>query len=452
MPDLSVDFAGIKSPNPFWLASAPPTNSGEQVMRAFDAGWGGAVWKTLGDPIVNISSRLGSIDYTGQRMMGLTNIELITDRPLDVNLREITEVKKRYPGHALIVSLMVESRDDWVTLIKRSEDTGADGLELNFGCPHGMCERGMGSAVGQEPKVLEELVHWVMDAASIPVIAKLTPNITDVTEPAEAACRANVTALSLINTLQSIIGVDLDRLVPLPRVGDVSSHGGFCGPAVKPIALRMLAQLSRDPQVTVPVSGIGGIADWRDAAEFLALGATTVQVCTAVMHYGYRIVGELIDGLDAYLAEKRMDKVSDLVGAAVPAFKEWGELDLNYHVVAQIDADKCIGCQLCHVACHDGAHQCIHLPGTKAIPGNIAPMAEIAAQKAAESDGDSPYRVPWVDETECVGCNLCELVCPVENCITMVERRRAPEVDTWNDRVASGRDYVPGGLRELEKG
>lgn len=452
MPDLSVDFAGIKSPNPFWLASAPPTNSGEQVMRAFDAGWGGAVWKTLGDPIVNISSRLGSIDYTGQRMMGLTNIELITDRPLDVNLREITEVKKRYPGHALIVSLMVESRDDWVSIIKRSEDTGADGLELNFGCPHGMCERGMGSAVGQEPKVLEELVHWVMDAASIPVIAKLTPNITDVTEPAEAACRANVTALSLINTLQSIIGVDLDRLVPLPRVGDVSSHGGFCGPAVKPIALRMLAQLSRDPQVTVPVSGIGGIADWRDAAEFLALGATTVQVCTAVMHYGYRIVGELIDGLDAYLAEKRMDKVSDLVGAAVPAFKEWGELDLNYHVVAQIDADKCIGCQLCHVACHDGAHQCIHLPGTKAIPGNIAPMAEIAAQKAAEPDGDSPYRVPWVDETECVGCNLCELVCPVENCITMVERRRASEVDTWNDRVASGRDYVPGGLRELEKG
>ena len=147
MPDLSVDFAGIKSPNPFWLASAPPTNSGEQVMRAFDAGWGGAVWKTLGDPIVNVSSRLGSIDYTGQRMMGLNNIELITDRPLDVNLREITEVKKRYPGHALIVSLMVESRDDWMTLIKRSEDTGADGLELNFGCPHGMCERGMGSAV-----------------------------------------------------------------------------------------------------------------------------------------------------------------------------------------------------------------------------------------------------------------------------------------------------------------
>ena len=153
MADLSVDFCGIKSPNPFWLASAPPANTGDQVMRAFDTGWGGAVWKTLGVPIVNVSSRFGGVNYGGQRLMGLNNIELITDRPLDVNFREITEVKKRYPDHAVIVSLMVETRDEWRDIIKRSEDTGADGLELNFGCPHGMCERGMGSAVGQEPKV-----------------------------------------------------------------------------------------------------------------------------------------------------------------------------------------------------------------------------------------------------------------------------------------------------------
>jgi len=451
MPDLSIDFAGIKSPNPFWLASGPPTNSGDQVMRAFDHGWGGAVWKTLGNPIVNVSSRLGSLDYGAQRMMGLNNIELITDRPLDVNLREIALTKKRYPGHAVIVSLMFEEREEWQDILKRCEDTGADGVELNFGCPHGMCERGMGSAVGQEPKVLTELVRWVVDSTSLPVIAKLTPNITDIVDPGRAAQEGGATAVSLINTIQSLMGVDLDRLVPLPDVGGASSHGGYCGPAVRPIALRMVAQLARDPAFRLPLSGIGGIGTWRDAAEFLALGASSLQVCTAVMHYGYRIVEDLIEGLDGYLAGKGMASVNDLVGVAVPRFREWGELDLNYHVVAEIDDELCIGCQLCVVACDDGAHQCIHTAGTEAIPGHAAPMARIAAERAAAADPAHPYRVPWVDETECVGCNLCHLVCPVENCITMAERRRAPEVDTWNLRVTEGRDHVPGGLKDLPR-
>ncbi len=446
MPDLASNLAGIRSPNPFWLASAPPTNSGDQVMRAFDAGWGGAVWKTLGNPIVNVSSRLGSIDYGDRRMIGLNNIELITDRPLEVNLREIREVKKRYPKHAVIVSLMVETREEWREIIARSEDTGCDGLELNFGCPHGMCERGMGSAVGQEPKVLEELVRWVMEYAHIPVIAKLTPNIGHIEDPAFAAVRGGANAVSLINTIQSVIGVDLDRLVPLPRVANASSHGGYCGPAVKPIALRMVGVLARDERITVPISGIGGISNWRDAAEFLALGATNVQVCTAVMHHGYRIVEDMIEGLDGYLAQKKMRSVNELVGAAVPGFREWGDLDLNYHVVAKIDATKCIGCQLCHVACHDGAHQCIHQPGTPAHAGHVAPMAKIAAERARAAPADAPYRVPWVDETECVGCNLCALVCPVESCISMVEQRRAPNADTWHDRIRDGRDRVPGGL------
>ena len=450
MPDLAIDFAGLSSPNPFWLGSGPPTNSGDQVMRAFDSGWGGAVWKALGNPIVNVSARLGSVDLGSQRMMGLNNIELITDRPLDVNLREIAEVKGRYPDHALIVSLMFESREEWNDIIKRVEDTGADGFELNFGCPHGMCERGMGSAVGQEPKVLAELVSWVMDATSLPVIAKLTPNISDILEPAQAAQAGGADAISLINTIQSIMGVDLERLVPLPRVGDASSHGGYCGPAVKPIALRMVAQLARDSGFTLPISGIGGISTWQDAAEFLALGASSLQVCTAAMHHGYRIVEDLIDGLDGYLASKNMSSVGELVGAAVPGFKEWGELDLNYHVVAEIDEGKCIGCQLCVVVCHDGAHQCVHEPGKTAIAGHVAPMAEVAARKATSASVDAPYRVPWVDETECVGCNLCALVCPVHDCITMVERRRAPEVETWNDRVADGRDVVPGGLADLD--
>jgi len=447
--DLSVEFAGIRSPNPFWLASAPPTNSGDQVMRAFDAGWGGAVWKTLGTPIVNVSSRLGALNVGAERMAGFTNIELITDRPLSVNLREITETKRRFPDHAVVVSLMFNAREEWEDILKRCEDTGCDGVELNFGCPHGMCERGMGSAVGQEPKVLEELVRWVMASTSLPVIAKLTPNVTDILDPALAAQRGGANAVSLINTVQSIIGVDLDSLTPLPCVAGASTHGGYCGPAVKPIALRMVGQLARDPRFTLPISGIGGISSWRDAAEFLALGAGTVQVCTAVMHHGFRIVDDMIEGLSDYLDSRGMKGVSDLVGAAVPAFREWGELDLNYHVVAEIDADTCIGCQLCHVACHDSAHQCIHLPGTPAIDGHVAPQAVLAAERAAASPPGAPYRVPWVDETECVGCNLCALVCPVEGCIAMVEKRRAPEADSWNDRVARGDDHVPGGLDDL---
>ncbi|MFZ1676845.1 MAG: NAD-dependent dihydropyrimidine dehydrogenase subunit PreA, partial [Saprospiraceae bacterium] len=218
MANLQSNLAGIKSPNPFWLASAPPTNSGYQVMKAFDAGWGGAVWKTLGVPVVNVSSRYGSVNYRNSRMIGFNNIELITDRPLRDNLREITEVKKRFPDHAVIASLMVETKEQWHDIMRQVTDAGADGVELNFGCPHGMCERGMGSAVGQEPKVLKAIVSWVKEVATIPVIVKLTPNITDITRPAIAAVEGGGDAISLINTIQSLVGVDIDNFVPYPVV------------------------------------------------------------------------------------------------------------------------------------------------------------------------------------------------------------------------------------------
>ena len=240
MANLQTNLAGIKSPNPFWLASAPPTNSGYQIMKAFDAGWGGAVWKTLGVPVVNVSSRYGALNYRDNRMVGFNNIELITDRPLADNLREIEEVKKRFPDHAVIASLMVETREQWHQIVKDAENAGADGLELNFGCPHGMCERGMGSAVGQEPKVLMTIVSWVKEVAKVPVIVKLTPNITDITRPARAAQEGGGDAISLINTIQSLIGVDIDNFVTYPVVDGKSSNGGYCGPAVKPIAMNML--------------------------------------------------------------------------------------------------------------------------------------------------------------------------------------------------------------------
>jgi len=414
MADLSINFAGIKAPNPFWLASAPPTNSGYQVMKAFDAGWGGAVWKTLGVPVVNVSSRYGAVNYRDKKMIGFNNIELITDRPLKDNLKEIEEVKKYFPDHAVISSLMVETKEEWFQIVKDVENAGADGHELNFGCPHGMCERGMGSAVGQEPKVLKTIVEWVMEAASKPVIVKLTPNITDVTVPARAASEAGADAISLINTIQSIVNVDLDTFTPNPMVDGQSTNGGYCGPAVKPIALNMVKNCALDPAVTIPISGIGGIENWRDAVEHIMLGSGSVQVCTAVMHFGFGIIREMITGLTQYMDEKGFQSVDQMIGKALPQMKTWENLNLEYQIKARINEDKCIGCQLCYIACEDGAHQAIKLVG----------------------DGEN--RVPEIIDENCVGCNLCALVCPVENCIDMVQTDDGSKKETWLDRTISG--------------
>ncbi|MFZ1460277.1 MAG: NAD-dependent dihydropyrimidine dehydrogenase subunit PreA, partial [Ignavibacteria bacterium] len=418
------------SPNPFWLASAPPTNSGYQIMKAFDAGWGGAVWKTLGVPIVNVSSRYGSVNYRNTRMMGFNNIELITDRPLKDNLREIEEVKKYFPNHAVIASLMVETREQWHQIVKDAENAGADGLELNFGCPHGMCERGMGSAVGQEPEVLKLIVSWVKEVATKPVIVKLTPNISDITDPAIAAKQGGGDAISLINTIQSIVGVDIDNFVAYPVVDGKSTNGGYCGPAVKPIALNMLKNCAQHPDVNLPISGIGGIENWKDAVEFILLGASTVQVCTAVMHYGFGIIREMIPGLENYMTEKGFNTIDEMKGKALRNITNWENLNLDYKIIAEINKDKCIGCELCYIACEDGAHQAIGL-------------------------SDNGTRVPYIIEENCVGCNLCSLVCPVENCITMIRKDDGKKYETWKDRTEAGNipvtfnDQLAGGLHHF---
>jgi dihydropyrimidine dehydrogenase (NAD+) subunit PreA len=449
MADLSTLFMGIPSPNPFWLASAPPTNSGEQIRRAFDAGWGGAVWKTIGEPVVNTCSRYSSVDWNGQRMMGLNNIELISDRPVEDNLRELAEVKKHYPKQAVIASLMVESkREAWHDIVKRAEDAGADGLELNFGCPHGMSERGMGSAVGQVPEYSCQITEWAKEAARTPVMVKLTPNVTDIRAVARAARRGGADGLSAINTINSITGIDLDTLVPRPNVGGMTAHGGYCGPAVKPIALHLVEQITSDPEVGLPVSGIGGIGGWREAAEFILLGCGTVQVCTAVMHYGYRIVEDMCDGLSNWMDAKGYRRLEDFRGASLRKVTEWKHLDLNYKIVARIDPAKCIGCNLCYVACWDGAHQCIHHEGRASPPAREAagrariamtPIARL--DRGGEGGGPAPaVKVPFVDEEECVGCNLCALVCPVEGCISMVEVQTGKAAESWEQRTA-GRLY-----------
>src|SRR5499426_1829394 len=314
MADLRTEFVGIKSPNPFWLASAPPTDKEYNVVRAFKAGWGGVVWKTLGEdpPIVNTASRYGALHYADDKMIGFNNIELITDRPLEVNLREIKQVKRDWPDRAMVVSLMVPCEEaPWARILKLVEDTGADAVELNFGCPHGMSERGMGSAVGQVPEYTEMITSWVKEKARTPVLVKLTPNISDIRTVARAAKRGGADGLSAINTINSITGIDLDTFIPRPNVDGKSSHGGYCGPAVKPIALNMVQQVQSDPDATLPLSGIGGISDWRDAVEFILLGCSTVQVCTAVMHYGYRIIEEMTDGLTNWMAEKGFASIAE---------------------------------------------------------------------------------------------------------------------------------------------
>ena len=398
MADLTCNIAGIRSPNPFWLASAPPTDKAYNVQRAFEAGWGGVVWKTLGlDPhVVNVSSRYGATQWNGQRMAGFNNIELITDRPLAVNLAEIRQIKRDWPDRAMIVSLMVPCNEaDWKQILPMVEDTGADAVELNFGCPHGMSERGMGSAVGQVPEYIEMVTRWVKESSRLPCLVKLTPNITDIRLGSRAAFRGGADGVSLINTINSIVTVDLDLMAPTPVVDGKGAHGGYCGPAVKPIALHMVSEISRDKQTPgLPISGIGGIGTWRDAAEFIALGSGSVQVCTAAMHYGFRIVEDMIDGLSNWMDSKAYATLDDFRGRAVANTTDWQYLNLKYDIKARIDQDRCIQCGLCHIACEDTSHQAI----------------------TSTRDGQRHFEVV---DADCVGCNLCMLVCPVDECITM---------------------------------
>ena len=409
MADLSVNFAGIRAPNPFWLASAPPTDKAYNVVRAFEAGWGGVVWKTLGEdpPVVNVSSRYGAIGYGGQRVAGFNNIELITDRPLDVNLREIAQVKRDFPDRAMVVSLMVPcTEESWKAILPLVEDTGCDGIELNFGCPHGMSERNMGSAVGQVPEYVKMVTEWCKHYSRLPVIVKLTPNITNILAPATAARDGGADAVSLINTIQSITAVDLDAMAPEPTVDGRGTHGGYCGPAVKPIALRMVGDIGRELR-GLPISGIGGISTWRDAAEFIALGAGTVQVCTAAMHRGFRIVDDMIGGLSNWMDGKGYINLADFRGRALPNYVHWGDLNLSFKTLARIDQDLCIKCGLCHIACEDTSHQAI---------------------AALRVDGKRRYEVI---DAECVGCNLCAHVCPVDGCITMEPQAATAPPTTW---------------------
>jgi len=393
MADLSVEFAGLKLMNPFMLTSAPPTATGEMIQRAFEAGWAGAVTKSIAlEPALDAQPRLARLTM-GNKTIGLENIELTTQRNLEVWVKDIEEIKHHYPDHILFASLMAAVvKEEWHFLIKQVEEAGVDGLELNFSCPHGMPEKGMGSVQGQDPTIAGEITRWAKEVATVPVMVKLTPNVTDIIQIGKACEEAGSDAISAINTVSAFIGVDLDRLEPLPSVGGTSAFGGYSGPAIKPIGLRCIAQLAKG--TSLPLSGVGGIVKWQDAAEYILVGASTVQVGTAVMFQGYKIVEKMKKGLSAYMDEKGFESVAKMRGYMLPKITAHEELSFDHKVVAAVDQALCSKCGLCYTACMDGGWQAIEMESRQVYP-------RVVVEK-------------------CDGCSLCLHVCPVEGCITLV--------------------------------
>ena len=326
--NLSIEFAGIKFPNPFVLAPAPCTDNAEMVARAFDAGWGGAVLKTTSvesEVVELVYPMLAGLDFEGRRVVGLENIDLISERHIDRVEQDVRDLKRAYPDRVVGASIMGARKEHWQELAARLEAAGADFIECSFSCPHGMPERGMGSTIGQDAQLTERTARWVKEAAGrVPVVIKLTPLVADIVHIAKAVKRSGADAICAINTVKCLIGVDLDTFVPYPQVGGKSTYGGYSGAAIKPIALRCVAEIAKG--VDLPITATGGVCTWRDAVEFLICGASTVQICTEVMKRGFGIINELVDGLSGYLERKGFSSPRELVGLALPNIVEHSQL------------------------------------------------------------------------------------------------------------------------------
>jgi dihydropyrimidine dehydrogenase (NAD+) subunit PreA len=391
--DLSINFCGVKCENPFFLASSPVGNNYEMCAKALETGWGGIVFKTVGVFVANeVSPRFDALSKEATPFAGFKNMEQIAEHPLEWNLEQMKKLKENYPNKILIASIMGSNEDEWTMLAERVTEIGADIIECNFSCPQ-MTSHDMGSDVGQNPELVKLYSKAVRRGTHLPVLAKMTPNIGNMEVPAIAAIEGGATGIAAINTIKCITGIDLDKQVALPIINGKSAISGYSGKAVKPIALRFLSQLSKEQKLkNIPISGIGGIETWEDSIEFIMLGAGNLQVTTAIMQYGYRIVEDLISGVSYYMEEKGIEKLEDLIGIANKNIIPAEELDRGYIVLPNFDQEKCIGCGRCYISCFDGGHQ--------AIIWN-------------EKD-----RKPLVDKEKCVGCHLCSLVCPIDECIT----------------------------------
>jgi dihydropyrimidine dehydrogenase (NAD+) subunit PreA len=395
--DLSIELCGVRFPNPFLLSSSPVGNSAEMIARAFDAGWGGVVYKTLNwkdVTMIHPSPRMEAYNYEGKRLVGLQNVEMTSDRTLEENLLDILWLKKHYPDRPVVASIMGFCNEEWGWLARACEDNGADMLELNFSCPH-MSREGGGHKIGQSFHLLEKFTETVRNACSLPIIAKMTPNITDMTEPAMYAKNGGADAISAINTVRAIADIDLDAFVPRLNVFGKGAISGYSGPAVKPIGLRFIAELAQCEELGLPLSGIGGIETWVDALEYILVGASTVQVTSGIIHYGYRIVEDLIEGLSDYMKLKGFTSVSELVGRALPNIVETDRFDVKRQGVATFDLDRCVGCGQCYIVCRDAGGQAL--------------------------EWDSDQRRPVHDEDRCLSCMICAFVCPVEELIRFKE-------------------------------
>ena len=388
--DLSITFMGVKFPNPFCLSSSPVGNCYDMCAKAYESGWGGVVFKTIGPKhyiIDEVSPRFDALTKENEPFVGFKNMEQIAEHSLEENLADLRKLKKNYPNNVLIASIMGSNEEDWEELARLVTEAGADMIELNFSCPQ-MTSHAMGSDVGSNPELCRKYCQAVRRVTKLPFMAKMTPNITDMCEPAIASIEGGANGVSAINTIKSIINVDLDKKVGLPIINGKSSISGYSGKAVKPVALRFIQQMRTNPKLkNAEIAGIGGIETWEDAAEFILLGCKTLQITTAIMQYGYRTVEDLCNGLEHYMESQHVDHLEDLVGQATKNNIPAEALDRDYVVYPDINLDKCVGCGRCVISCYDGAHQAM--------------------------EWDEEKRQPRCNHEKCVGCLLCGLVCPV---------------------------------------
>lgn len=394
MVNLGIDFCGIYFENPFILAASPSTDNREMTIRGLERGWAGAVLKTtsLESEEVSITYPIMSGVRPGPGLIGLQNTDLLSERHIHEVAEDITWLKSRFPEKRIIASLMGSNREEWQELVRISEQAGADMIEASISCPQGAAlegEEAVGWAVSQDPRLTEKVTRWVIEGRrSVPVYVKLSPSVTDIVSIGKAVERGGGNGICAIDCLEGIGGIDLQTFSPLPSVEGKGTRGGFSGKAIKPIGLRIVADLAGG--VRIPISGVGGIYDWRDALEYLLLGATTVQVCTSVLQRGFGLIDPLTDGLSRWLEDHRYSSPAEVIGLALSRLTEHSELTHGVKVISRIDPDLCIGCGVCYVACADGGHMAIEFP---------------------------PDRHPVVQEGLCVGCGLCAQVCPVPDCI-----------------------------------
>jgi dihydropyrimidine dehydrogenase (NAD+) subunit PreA len=394
---LSVDFCGLSLDSPFLLSASPCTDDLEMARDALKAGWAGVILKTTSveSETVDLAyPMMSSFGVGGEGLIGLGNIDLISEHHIDQIEKRVTSLKRSYPEKAIGASIMGATREDWEVLVRRLEKAGADFIECSFSCPQGTLGSKPGAMLAQDPDLVYRVAGWIKDATErIPVIIKITPMVSDIVEVAEAVRESGADAICASNTIPSLMGIDIDTFCPNPSVAGKSTYSGLSGPAIKPITLKVISEIARE--VDIPITGTGGACDWKDAVEFMLVGAGNVQYCTAPMQYGFRIIDDMKEGMESYLVSKGFASPMDLVGRALPNIVSHDELP-RQEVVSRVVKDKCIRCDLCYVACRDGGHRAIEL---------------------------TEDRYPETDEEKCVGCGFCVQTCPVHGCIEMVKKK-----------------------------